>query len=331
MALKRSWALLVAAGLLAGACGDDGDDAAGTTTTTAGGTPGVVENCSVEVAAADPPERAVTMNQAATEVVLSLGLEDRLAGTAYLDDEILPELADAYEDVPVLAEEYPSREALLDADPDFVYASYASAFGDEAAGSREDLATIDVGSYLSPAACPDFRETGEPLTFDMVVQEVRDIATIFGVTEAGEALIAEQEELVEDAAFDADDEISVLWWDDALEAPSVGACCGAPGMMMTALGLDNVFDDVEGGWAEVNWEEVVEADPDVIVLVDASWSTAADKEAHLRGDAALRDLTAVVEDRLVTIPFSATTPGIRVAPALGELGEAIRALDLDAG
>lgn len=58
------------------------------------------------------------MNQASTEVMLVLGLADKMVGTAYMDDEILPSLAEAYNSVPVLAEEYPSQEILFAGEPD---------------------------------------------------------------------------------------------------------------------------------------------------------------------------------------------------------------------
>jgi len=35
-----------------------------------------------------------------------------MAGTAYMDDEILPRFAEEYEEIPVLAEKYPPREVL---------------------------------------------------------------------------------------------------------------------------------------------------------------------------------------------------------------------------
>src|SRR5690606_18551450 len=78
-------------------------------------------NCDHEVVVESAPERVVTLNQGATAVVLALGLGDRLAGTAYLDDAISDRWAQEYEKVPVLAEEYPTNEALLKAEPDLVY------------------------------------------------------------------------------------------------------------------------------------------------------------------------------------------------------------------
>ena len=91
------------------------------------------------------------MNQPATEIMLALGLQDRMVGTAYLDDEVLPEYA-AYARVPVLAKEYPSKEKLLEAEPDFVYTSFNSAFSDEGAGDRAAWEKLGAGTTPRPAA-----------------------------------------------------------------------------------------------------------------------------------------------------------------------------------
>lgn len=117
----------------------------------AGPFPVTIENCGVEATFDAPPERAITMNQGATEIMLALGLEDHMTGTAYLDDVILPEFEDAYESIPVLSDTYPSQEVLFGSDPDFIYGSYSSAFGEEAAGPREQLAELSIGSYVSEA------------------------------------------------------------------------------------------------------------------------------------------------------------------------------------
>lgn len=293
--------------------------------------PVTIDNCGVDVTVDAPPARAVTMNQSATEVMLSLGLAESMVGTAYLDDEIRPELADAYAEVPVLVEDdYPSNEVLLDAEPDFVYAAYNSAFTPEAAGERAELAGLGIASYLSVDSCPD-RPGATALSIDDVFQEIRDVAAIFGVPERAEELIAEQQAALAAATLDGAGDVTVAWWDGGVDAPMIGACCGGPGMIMSALGVQNVFADVEGGWADVSWEAFIEADPDVIIAVDASWDPAADKIAFLESDPALADLPAVTDGRVVTIAFSATTPGVRNAPAIAELATAIAGLDgLDA-
>lgn len=302
--------------------------AAATTVPDGSGTdmfPVTIVNCDVEATYETAPTAAVTMNQAATEIMLALGLHDSMIGTAYLDDEILPEFADAYAAIPVLSDGYPSNEVLLAAEPDFVYGSYRSAFGPDAAGDREGLAAAGIGSYNSPAACPD-RPADFVLTTDVMFQEIADIGAIFGVSDRAEALIAEQRAQLDDAQFDGAADISVAWWDDGIDAPSIGACCGAPGLLMGALGVSNVFDELPGGWAEASWEAFIDADPDVIILADAEWSTAADKIAHLQSDPALSAMAAVEGERWVIVPFSATTPGVRVVPAIAQLAADITAL-----
>lgn len=333
----RLLATIAVGGLLLTACGsDDGareDGAASAAPAaqpaeeTAGEHPAALENCGVSVAVDDPPARAVTMNQAATEVMLALGLQDSMAGTSFMDDEILPEFAAAYDDVPVLADSYPSAETLLDTEPDIVYASYPSAFQPENGGERQDLAGLGVATYLSPSACPD-RSGDEPLDIETVWQEIHDVGTLFAADQAAQELVeAQRAEL--DAALDAAGDLSdttVMWWDNSFDAPSVGVCCGAPGMIMDTAGVENAFSDESGSWAEVSWEQVVEREPDVIVLVDADWSTAQDKRDAIESTPAVASLPAVQEGRFVVIPFSATTPGVRNVDAVVDLVEGLEAI-----
>ncbi|NED98618.1 ABC transporter substrate-binding protein [Phytoactinopolyspora halotolerans] len=301
------------------ASGDSSPAGTSDATSTASG-PVIIDNCGLQVTVDAPPQRAVTMNQSATEVMLALGLEDRMAGTAYLDDAVLPQFADAYATVPVLSEAYPSQEALLDAEPDAVYGAYPSAFQPDAAGDRAELHELGVSTYLSPAACPD-KAPDEPLEIETVWQEIQDIGAIFGATDQAAALVEQQRSDLAEAVAAADDMSSttVMWWDGGTDAPSVGACCGAPGMIMNAAGLQNVFADIEGNWADVSWEQVAERDPDVIVLVDAEWSTAEEKRDTIESTPGARELPAVADGRFVEVPFSATTPGVRNVRAVADL------------
>ncbi len=286
--------------------------------------PVVIDNCGMEITYEAAPERAVTMNQAATEVMLALGLEDVMVGTAYLDDTILPEFEEAYNSVPLLADEYPSQEVLFGADPDFVYGAYSSAFGDEAAGPRESLLELGIGSYVSPVACADRSLRPEVATIDDVYSEVRDIAAIFGVEDRADALIEEMQAELDEittALETVEEPVSVFWFDSGGDDVYAGACCGAPGMIMNILGVENVFADAEGSWATVSWEEVVARDADVIVLVHADWDTADSKIETLTTNPAYADMTAVQNENWVTLDFSYTTPNIRNVAAVRIIAE----------
>lgn len=286
-----------------------------------------ITNCGVERTVTDRPSRVLTLNQGATEVVLALGLEKQLAGTAYLDDAVPEVWQAAYDAVPVLSAEYPSKERLVEAQPDFVYASYASAFEDKVAGSQDALAAQGIGSYLSPFYCEKDRAEA---SFDSVWTEVTDVATALGHPEKARSLVSDQRRRLADLAAAAPGRGRTLVWLDAVDkAPSVGAGDGGPSLVMDAVGATNAFADVPGNWAEVSWEKVLAADPDVIVLSDAAWSTAADKRAHLSSDPVLKNLRAVKQERFVVLPFSETTPGVRLVDGANALAAALADLPKD--
>ena len=96
-------------------------------------------------------------------------------------------------------------------------------------------------------------------------------------------------------------------------------------MIMDAAGLTNIFADVHDTWTSAGWEQVVAADPDVIVLVDAAWNTAEKKIALLEANPATSQLTAVREKRYLIVPFAAGEAGVRNADAVGRSRQLARA------
>ena len=282
------------------------------------GFPVTVENCGRQISVEAPPERAVTMNQSATEVMLALGLEDRMVGTAYIDDAILPEFEEAYNSVPVLSETYPSPEILFGTDPDFIYGGFSSAFNDDNAGPQAELAERGIASYVSPSYCVDKTFNPEQATIETTYKEIRDIAALFGVSDRAEALIAEMQAKLDevDVAIADLEETPTVFWYDSGDPPFVGACCGGPGMILDLVGAENIFEDAEGSFATVSWEEVLDRDPDAIVIIEADWSTSAEKIELLKSNPAYADLQAVQQENFIIIPFSYTILGVRNADAV---------------
>ena len=270
----------------------------------------------------EPPSRAITLNQHVTEIMLALELQDHMVGTAYIDDEILPQYQAAYQSVPVLAEEYPSREVILAQDPDFIYGGFRSAFGNDAAGSQEELNNLGIGTYLTSAIC----NVGSADTLDDVYTDIRAIGDIFGVADRADALVKALSGEVADAASQAGssgDARRVFLFDSGDDAPFTATCCSMFTNMIETAGGKNIFDDVDGRWKTVSWEEVIDRDPELIVLTEADWSTSQEKIDLLLSDPSLADITAVREQRFVVLQFSSLVPGIRNATAIAELAEAV--------
>ncbi len=222
--------------------------------------PVTIENCGLTTTYTEAPSRAVTMNQASTEIMLALGLQGSMVGTASLDDAILPQWQNAYASVPVLADAYPSQEILFDAETDFVYGSYRSAFAEGAAGPRTQLAELGIKSYLSIASCEEAELRPEKVTFTTLFDEILKVGRIFGVEGRAQAMVEEMQETLDGVLATIGDDtepVTIFWYDSEAEAPYAGSCCGAPAMIMEAAGAENIFADTPGTWANVTWEEVV--------------------------------------------------------------------------
>ncbi len=136
----------------------------------------------------DAPTKAVSLNQHVTEIMLALGLEDSMVGTAYLDDEIYEPLQAAYEEVPVLAEQYPSKEQIISVEADFLYGGWASAFNEKNIATREELKDLEIDSYLQSSSVK------VAPTLEDIQKDIKNIASIFRVDDRGEKLIEEMNE-----------------------------------------------------------------------------------------------------------------------------------------
>lgn len=319
--------VLAALSLPLAACTDVGADPAETVPPSAAMVE--VDNCGTPVRVEQPPERVLAIKSTAIEMMLALGLQDRMIGTAFSDGPVPEDYADAAADVPVVSETVPGREALLDLNPDFVYAGWESNLTDEGVGERADLAELGVQSLVSPAACQAKEYQPNPLTFDEVFDEIRLVGDIFGVPDRAEELINEQQDRLAAATEQAQSltgDTTVLWYSSGSEAPYVGAGIGAPAMIMESLGVENVYGDVEETWTSGSWEAVLDADPDLIVLVDASWNTAESKKEQLASGPAAA-LPAVAEERYLTVRFPAGEAGVANVEAVESLSAQLADLE----
>ena len=311
-----------AAVLLLAACASPSTASSGADSATAGaatsGYPLTIDNCGTEVTLEAAPERVVTIKSSTLELLLALGVGERVVGTAFSDGPVPDAYTDAASDLEVLSDKVPSQEVTLAAEPDLVFAGWESNLTAEGAGDRDTLAKLGVASYVAPAACKGEGYMPNPLTFDEVFREFEEAGAIFGVQDAAAELVAAQRAEL-DAIEPDDGGLTALWYSSGDDTPYVGAGIGAPQMIMDAAGLENVAADVEDTWTSMGWEAIVAANPDVIVLVDAAWNTAEQKIAHLESNPATAAMPAVQQQRYLIVDFPATEAGVRNVGAVVSL------------
>lgn len=349
-------ALAAAASSTLVACGDDtnasGDGALSTSTeatTAVGATPNgstvaqrttypltIASNCGESLTIDAPPRRTVSVNQGSTEVLLSLGLADRIAGAAGWTDRIRPNLADANATVPRLSDTEVSFERILREEPDLVTASFAYGLLGEDPERRARFAKLGVPTYLAPSHCQD-RDgdtsgdgpRSKPLEMETIYTEIRQLAQIFDVAPRGETLVADLEQRLAKVRDGVDAKgVSVAFWFANTESPYMAGCCGSPGVMVRAIGAENVFADTHDEWPQIGWETVLERDPDVLVLGDLQRKSQtgdklADKIRFLKTNPVTRKLTAVREERFVIMNGADMNPSIRTVDGAEKLAAGI--------
>jgi iron complex transport system substrate-binding protein len=301
--------------------------------------PLVLENCGEELTFDAAPQRVVSLDQGSTEILLSLGLEDRMVGTASWTDPVRENLEAANADVPRLADEAPTYEVTLGADPDFVTASFGRHFAQGGVAERSRFAETGIESYLSPTDCDNgvsingggTRTTA--LTVDSLYQEIRELAQIFDVQSRGEALIDELETRRQAAVEGIDASgLSVAFWFSDLRTPYVAGGLGSANLMATEVGAVNVFADMDDDWPATTWETFVDRDPDVLVMADLSrerWpgDQMQEKIDFLQADPVAQHLTAVGEERFIGLHGAEMNPSIRMIDGLETLAEGLRSFE----
>ncbi|AXQ96226.1 ABC transporter substrate-binding protein (plasmid) [Cereibacter azotoformans] len=304
-------------------------------------------NCGVDLTFDKAPESAVTVGQAATEILYSLGLGDKVLGTSVWFTKVLPEFEELNSKVERLADNDPSFESVVNRKPDLVAVQYEWHVGPQGiVATREQFADVGIPTYILPADCwKKDNTTGSDGTrqalFEMksVYAGVTELGRIFNVPDKGEELVAtlksREAAAIEKARALNLTGASALFWFSSAEMdvdPYVAGRKGPPGYMMEKLGLRNVVESDEE-WPTVSWETIARANPSVIVVarMERRRFPADDVEKKLeflKTDPVASQMDAVKNNRIVILDAHSMDPSIRNVTALETLAEALPAFGL---
>lgn len=309
--------------------------------------PLTIENCGETISFDAAPAAAVSVGQAATEILYSLGLGAKVAGTSVWFSEVLPEFADLNAGIERLADNDPSFESVVAKKPGLVAVQYEWHVGPEGiVATRQQFHDLAIPTYILPTDCVAKDNTtgadGTRLAMfstESVHQGIRELAAIFDVAADGEALVADltarEAAAVDKAQALGLKDASALFWFSSTELaadPFVAGRKGAPGYMMEKLGLRNVLESDEE-WPTVGWETLAKADPTVIVIarMDRRRFEADDVEKKLeflKTDPVASQMTAVKEGRIVVMDAQDMEATIRTVRGLEELSGALESYGL---
>ena len=309
--------------------------------------PLMIENCGQTITFDRAPATTVSLGQAATEILYSLGLGGKVAGTGVWFSEVLPEFVELNAKVERLADNDPSFESVVAKRPDLVTVQYEWHVGPQGiVATREQFHDLGIRTYVLPTDCvgKDNTKGGdgtrfEAFTTETLYETIAELATIFDVQDAGATLVADlraREAAAKErvAAMQIDDIAAVFWFSSPeidLD-PYVAGRKGAPGYIMRTLGVRNVVESDEE-WPTVGWETIAKAEPTVIVAAEMTRRRfEADdiekKRAFLASDPVASQMEAARLNRIVVMTSDAMEPSIRVISGIEQVADALTAYGL---
>ncbi|MFE9312262.1 ABC transporter substrate-binding protein [Streptomyces sp. NPDC088353] len=290
-------------------------------------------NCGREVTYDKVPERVVTNDVGITELMFALGLEDRMAGFAMPDDK--GDLSnvpwkDGYDKVKWLSKDQLTKENVLDARADLVFAGWNYGFREDSGFTPDALKKLGIPSYILTESCRNRRTTssrGIMPPLDALYADLTNLGKLFGVEKRAAALIDDFKKQIADVRAKAPDGAegpSVFLYDSGQDTPFTSGRYAAPEQIITEAGGVNVMHDVADSWTTVGWESVVKRDPDVIVICDYGDASAEQKKNFLLSYAPLRGVAAVKHRRIFVLDYADLVESPRNPSAIARLGAYLR-------
>ncbi|RMR24714.1 Iron compound ABC transporter iron compound-binding protein [Pseudomonas amygdali pv. ulmi] len=287
--------------------------------------PVTVQSCDRSVTFTAAPQRAVSNDVNLTKMIVALGLQSHMVGYSGItgwnkpDQALLRDLGN----LPELASKYPSLETLLNANADFYFAgwNYGMRVGGDV--TPQSLAPLGIQAYELTESCAQIMPRAEATLAD-VYNDLLNLGRIFDVQARAEALVAQMRRSVSEVQASVAGKSSprVFLYDSGEDRPMTAGRLAIPQALISAAGGQNVMGDVAASWTHVNWESVVQSNPEVIVIVDYGEVSAAQKQHFLESNPALQSVDAIRNRRYVVLPYAAVTPGIDNVAAIETLAAA---------
>lgn len=269
------------------------------------------------------PQKVVCTNQSQTELLLYFGLDEYIAGTAYLDGAVRADLQAQYDALKDAGKEltvkgYPAKEVVLALEPDFIF-GWRSAFAENSLGDVTEWHDLGVGTMILRCS----NNTVAERNLDAVLADIADIGTIFDIEDKTNAYIESAKALLETVQAKV----------GSLEAPLTAIviepmgegswyCWGANTLTGSlAISAGAVYGCPDGG--DLSVEDIINLNPDVIILDYMEEEGVSTEECEANAIAtitsvdALAEVTAVANGKIMAVNLTDVYGGgVRMVPSV---------------
>lgn len=282
--------------------------------------PLTIDSCNRKVTFQRPPQRAVSHDINLTEMMVALGLQNRMTGYTGISawNKLNAPLKQALGKLPELAGDYPSSEALLARNADFFFAGWNYGLRVGGPVTPASLAPLGINVYELSESCAHVMKR-PAASLDDVYRDLNNLGRIFDVEPRAQKVVAGMRAKVDGTAARVakrKSTPSVFVYDSGEDRPFSAGKLAMPSALIQAAGGRNILNDVNASWTRVDWETVVARNPQVVVIIDYGKVSAQQKIAFLQNHPALNKMAAVRDKRFIVLPYDSATPGIANADAI---------------
>lgn len=269
------------------------------------------------------PQRVVVTHPGATELLLELGLDERILATVAPYGSPVERIAGKYAKLNITKAQYmPSAEEMLEMQPDLII-GWVQHFSPNEMGEVKTWQGRGVGTYILPSTLLKTKPTLE----NSVYRSIADIGSIFGIKQAADSYIRNLKlrvEKIQETVRDLPEKKKVIVLQDHSNGTfSVYDSQYLISHMIELAGGKNLCEERT---SFVSAEKVLSFDPDVIIFVsfnDQRPTEDLDDQAavgHLQSVVQLRSMRAIQQGNIINLPFfTVNNGGIRTVDAIEKI------------
>lgn len=242
------------------------------------------------------PERVISANACTGDELMAMGLGDKIIATAYNNSLINPLYQEEYDKIPIAAETYIELETILSLEPDFVFGR-SSSFSEKRNTTHDTLSSYGIASLSGVESYTVGAEV------DVVYEDFYNLGKIFNMEEKAEEIVSAMKAQIAavEEAVAGKEPVKVFVYDMMQENGAYTCGNNFTATLIRHAGGENIFSDLDTTWATVGWEEIVERNPDVIVINDYGKTSLEEKIAQLKENPALASVSAIQNDRIISV------------------------------
>ena len=260
------------------------------------------------------PQRIVSLASPATEMLLALGLEDRIVGYAMQENEIPAKYKEAFDALNCITPDWTvSQEMIMALEPDFLM------FWNGSPDYTYDFLTANNMNTYTLTSDTDGAKL-ESVYYDFV-----NMGRIFDAGDRAAEIIAEMQGKIDPVAERTASlaPVSVVYIDaySSEEAAFTAGNALVADIFRTAGGK-NVIDDTNDAWLNVSWEQIAAANPQWVVIGVYEGAEDADFWIDfLTNHPACSQMDAVQNQRFIVTGLVDLTVGERIADTIPMLAD----------